>query len=386
MRLPRPIGNLLLAAAALIALVGAAELTLQLVMPIVYRPRITKIDPLVGWYHRPSVSTVSVLEGHKYRESYNTHGYRAPEHSYDRASGFRRIVFLGDSFVDGSEVGDEELFTWHLQQDLPQADVINLGVYAYSTAQETITLEHVGVRYHPDLVVLLTISNDFPGNAVNLSYFGPSPRFLLDKDSLRFEGTTSRPARAAFRASNLPAPAMSFLHEHSLVYYFLNHFIYQRLISQRIEALLNEQIRALTRAEQVELYRRLVSRMRRLCDDRGVGFLVVFGYARSELQPDRDSPNTDVLRALAADGVPTIDLYDALRDAELSPGPSLYYRENIHWNARGHRFVADALRPTLESWLRDHDRSTRPTTEGIGPGTTSSNAMNAINAAGPHTS
>ena len=65
-----------------------------------------------------------VLEGHQYQLSYNRHGYRPPEHTYDNLEGTFRIVVLGDSFTDGSEVGDEETFTWKLQQRLEGAEVI----------------------------------------------------------------------------------------------------------------------------------------------------------------------------------------------------------------------------------------------------------------------
>jgi hypothetical protein len=260
---------------------------------------------------------------------------------------------LGDSFVDGSEVGDEELFTWHLQRDMPGVEVVNLGVYGYSTAQEAIALERVALRYDPDLVVMLTIPNDFYGNAVNLSFFGPAPRFVMDGDSLRLETTRSPAATEAFEATNMPAPGRAFLHEHSLVYYFLNHLVYQPLIAGRTQRLLDEQGKSLTRDEQAELYRRIVRRMKRLCDERGVGLVVVFGYEQSALRADAPSPNAGVIRMLEADGVETFDLYESLRAAELSGEPSIYYREDIHWNVRGHRLVADLLRPRIDEWLRD---------------------------------
>jgi hypothetical protein len=349
----RAIGKgLLLSAATLVILTLVLELLLQFVMPLVYRPRFTRVDPVLGWYHNASVETNSVLEGHEFHESYNSHGYRSPEHALAKPAGVSRVVILGDSFVDGSEVGDEELFTWHLQQSMPGVEVVNLGVYGYSTAQEAIALEHVAMRYDPDLVVMVTIPNDFYGNGVNLSYFGPAPRFVLDGDSIRLESTRSATATEAFEATNLPAPARAFLHEHSLVYYFLNHLVYQPLIAARIQKRLDEQSKALSGSQQVELYRRIVRRMKRLCDERRVGFAVVFGYEVSALRADAPSPNAGVIELLKADGIETFDLYDTLRAAEHSDEPSIYYREDIHWNVQGHRVVAEALRARIEEWLR----------------------------------
>jgi hypothetical protein len=350
-RARRLAANLFLSIGSLAVFLVVVELVLQFVVPLVYRPRLTKLDPELGWYHRSSVEAANTLEGHTYRESYNGHGYRWPEHDYRKAEGTRRIAVLGDSFVNASEVGDEETFTWHLQTRLSGVEVINLGVYGYSTAQQLITLERVAFRFHPDLVVLVTLPNDYPGNNLTFNYFGPAPRFVLDGDSLRLEATNSPAARAAFRATNLPLPGMAFLHRHSLVYYFLNHSIYQRLIAARIDSVFASQREALSRPDSIELYRRLVARMKKLCDDRGVDFLVVFAYERSELRERRPSPSARVQAVLQGDGVATLDLYPALRDAELGGGPTLYYREDIHWNTRGHRMVADLLRPHLERWL-----------------------------------
>ena len=140
------LGKLALAATSLLVFILIAEAALQFVMPAVFRPRFTRLDPELGWYHYPSVSHGETLEGHAYTLSYNAHGFRPPEHAWSKPAGTQRVLVLGDSFVDGSEVGDHELFTWHLQQCLAGVEVINLGVYGYSTAQELLALERRAVR------------------------------------------------------------------------------------------------------------------------------------------------------------------------------------------------------------------------------------------------
>lgn len=355
--------NLMFASATLVIFVLVLEVALQFVLPLVYRPRFTKIDATLGWTHKASVGTKSTLEGHTFRDSYNSHGYRWPEHSVNKPAGKLRVAMLGDSFVDGSEVGDQELMTWHLQQAMKDVDVVNFGVYGYSTAQESLTLEHVALSFDPDLVVLVTVPNDFSGNLNNVSFFGPAPRYMLSGDSLVYESTRSAEARATFRATNLPVPGMTFLHEHSLVYYFLNHFIYQRFTGAKIQSLLEAQMKSISPADQVELYRRIVRHMKQLCDARGVGFLVVLSYEKSNLHPGPDSPAAQLVNLLQSDGVSTLDLYKPLRDAEQAADSSYFYKEDIHWNVRGHRLVANLLRPPIEQWLRDHRQlvDSRPT-------------------------
>jgi hypothetical protein len=141
---PRWLFNAVLACTSVIALLLLTEFVLSVLVPLVYRPRFTQLDDVVGWYHTRSVSGTDELEGHRYTISYNSHGYRAPEHAYAKPIGTQRVVVLGDSFTDGSEVGDDELFTRKLEQALPGVEVVNLGVYGYQTAQELVTLEDRG--------------------------------------------------------------------------------------------------------------------------------------------------------------------------------------------------------------------------------------------------
>lgn len=44
-------------------------------------------------------------------------------------------------------------------------EVVNLGVRAYSTAQEFLYLREEGLKYHPNLVLLGFYSNDFRENS-----------------------------------------------------------------------------------------------------------------------------------------------------------------------------------------------------------------------------
>jgi lysophospholipase L1-like esterase len=341
--------NLAMAAASLFACALLVELALQLAMPLLFRPRMTRVDPVLGWYHNSSVTNAEEIEGHRYQLSYNSHGFRPPEHGYAKPERMRRVLVLGDSYTDGSEVDDRELFTWHLQNCLEGVEVINLGVYGFSTAQELVALERFGLGYSPDLVLLLSISNDLVENVLGLQSFGVAPRFVLEGDTLAFEGTDHPSARALFSATNLRAPR--WIHQHSLLYYVLNHYIYHRLFAEKISETQKRRIATLTPAERVELYLRIVSRMRDITARSGAGLIVVLGYMRNELLGDEASPLAGIARQLAATGIQVVDLFGALRDAERDGERSLYYREDIHWNPRGHEVVAALLQPVVEHWM-----------------------------------
>jgi hypothetical protein len=344
--------NVALAFASILMLLLGSEALLKLVVPVVYRPQVTRVHPVLGWTHAPSASVTGELEGSTLRVSYNQHGYRIPEHTFDNPDGRQRVVILGDSYVDGAEVDDRDVHTVLLQQRMPDAEVINAGVYGYSTAQALITLEEVGLRYGPDLVVLLTVENDFFDNTRNFAYFGPAPRFRLDADSLILEPATGTLAMETFRATNLPVPwVMPYLHRHSTVYYLLNHHIYQRIIGTRIEAIMASQVNAVSPDDRVELYRRIVVRMARTAERAGADFVVFFAYLRGEVRRNDASPRAELARRLTDDGVAVVDLFDELREAELSSPASLWYELDSHWNPLGHRTAAELMRPRIEEIL-----------------------------------
>lgn len=329
------------------------EVLLQLVVPLAFRPRYTRIDERLGWHHNPLVSHHNTTEGHEYILSYDEAGYRP---RLARSQGARtensRLMVIGDSFVDAAEVGDQETFVWLLDECLPGVDVDNLGVYGYSTAQELILLEQEIERYDPDLVLLLTISNDFVGNTMALESFGPAPRYLLDGDDLRFESTAHPAATRALLSTNIPAPR--WIHRHSLLYYVVNHYVYQPLIAEKIERVRRERAEVHAAEDRMELYRRLVRRIHERVDAHGADLLVGFGYLRPELSIP-ETPNAKIRQILAEDGIRSIDLFDALKQAEQDSstrGESLYYREDIHWNPRGNKAVAGLLAPVIAEWRK----------------------------------
>ena len=136
------LGRALLLVGTLLLLAVVAELALRFGLPLV-KPRFTQVDQDLGWRHNPSVGMHGNREGHAFYLSYNNHGFRPPDRTFEKPADQRRIVVLGDSFVDGAEVGDDEVFTWKLNERLDGFEVINLGVYGYSTSQELlIPLQH----------------------------------------------------------------------------------------------------------------------------------------------------------------------------------------------------------------------------------------------------
>jgi hypothetical protein len=76
-------------------------------------------------------------------------------------------MILGDSFVEGFTVAEEDTLSEQLsillnqQDNLPPIEVINAGTASYTTGNETLYFESEGLRFEPDVVLLVFyVGND----------------------------------------------------------------------------------------------------------------------------------------------------------------------------------------------------------------------------------
>lgn len=140
-------------------------------------------DPTLGWV--PLANREFRVKGDYIR--HNSRGFRDTEHLRDDRPG---ILFLGDSFVWGYGVGQEERFTDKLRLKLPEAAIFNLGVSGYGTDQEYLLLQQNFDFYRPRIVFLeFTTDNDENDNSTDMrygTYF--KPYFRAEGDKLQLCG------------------------------------------------------------------------------------------------------------------------------------------------------------------------------------------------------
>jgi len=94
----------------------------------------------------------------------NSIGFRSPEPA--DGDGGRRIVGIGDSVMFGWGVSDEQTYLAVLEEELDHrlgplgGTVINTAVPGYNAVMEVETLEHRGLRFRPDVVIMNFVGND----------------------------------------------------------------------------------------------------------------------------------------------------------------------------------------------------------------------------------
>lgn len=331
------------------------------------------VPGFVGWMRGPEYTTqvrISPL------------GLRDPRTSYEKPPDTFRIVLLGDSFVEGVQVNEQETVAQQLEAILNdgsprRVEVINAGVAAYGTAQELLFFEQEVQRYQPDVVVLFFFAwNDVKNNSHRLEIpernlrLALKPYFELDRQGQLNLIPGPPPAPVP--------PAIQLMRAHSWLYNIFEGTIFAQLgpqfVRQDIEVVGGAitPTRGLYTVNQGEEWERawrlttaLLARLRDRSAEHGAPLLIasVPGWEvdldwwhrmmtreRSSTKGlDPDFPMQRLGAAAEEVGVPFLDLLPGMRQAtEDGQGP-LYYPKDGHWNAAGHAFAARALAADLVS-------------------------------------
>ncbi|MGH7393408.1 MAG: GDSL-type esterase/lipase family protein [Candidatus Rokuibacteriota bacterium] len=318
----------------------------------------------------------------------NSHGFRDREHTYDKSAGTRRVVLLGDSFIEALQVPFERSVTPLLEDRIRRVngavEFINLGLSGFGTGRQYLMLREYGLRYQPDLVVLFFVGNDISDNSRRLQgkpfvpYPLPAPNGSLARD----ERGQPRFSPFADRTSRLGAVA-TFLRNHSKGYRALREAIDS---SASLNGLLYRVGLMTTPPEQVnrpsadnfgfyEIYRLnptpvwaeawaltegMLVATRDLAAAHGARFAVVLVPSAWEVYPelwegilrripamrdvpmDLELPSRRLGAFLAAHRIPYVSLLTEFR-ARAGKLPLLYVAGDAHWTADGHRLAADLL-------------------------------------------
>jgi hypothetical protein len=306
--------------------------------------------PVLGWQKKAGFTGVHVgPEGtYRVRESMNSKGIRGPEYPYEKPPEEFRILFLGDSYAEGYAVEFEDLLSEVLKRRLLReqrrpVQVINAGTGGYSTDQELLWFTTEGIKYRPDLTVLLFCYNDVLFNAVDRYWRGYKPLFRIDGDTLKLTNVPVPPPLPAAQQPTSQAPsAERWLYRSSYLYRSLSDAVnpnetsvpdYVRFADWRKAT--GEEKRAgwtITKA--------LVWKLKAEAQATGSRLLVM-------IVPGNREVTRGVVSICRETSIDCIDPTARFLDEGLKlkqHGKKLTYAPlDEHWNAEGHRLAADVL-------------------------------------------
>lgn len=285
-------------------------------------------DASLGWSHIPNAKGTFRALGDETFITINSKGFRDIERTYERDRSQYRIVVLGDSLVWGYGVNQQETFTALLEQNCPGMEVINLGVSGYGTDQELILLQKEGIRFRPDLVVVVITPNDFQTNVQTKAYLVyHKPVFELSNNGLRL--------------TNIPVPTQKgFERVGSML------MRYSFLLNKVASTYHGFALTVMLRESGIENTNRDGRFPRNHAEDITVAMLLHMGMMMKEQNAE--------LVLIMADGMGgrgedmeklfrsrAIRIVNMDHDFRKSYSEKLHLGDGLHWNAAGHRKVAD---------------------------------------------
>ncbi|MCB0320201.1 MAG: SGNH/GDSL hydrolase family protein [Bdellovibrionales bacterium] len=154
-------------------------------------------NPILGYEFKPNYRSTN-YDAHQSFPFINSVGMRDRERALTPKPGVIRIALLGDSVVAGNGIrSDSQIISSQMESVLGERfEVLNFGVGGYCTRAEVEVLQEKALKFHPKVVVLLFVYNDFiNSNGVIIERLRPesayvrSPfveRAFLSSDLFRF--------------------------------------------------------------------------------------------------------------------------------------------------------------------------------------------------------
>src|SRR3989338_553025 len=319
---------------------------------------------------------------------HNSLGLRSPEIKIEKSQDTFRILFLGDSFVQGYGVEEEESFPRLLEKELntkfggkPKVEVVNAGVPNYSPLIEYLYLKNEGLKLSPDLVILEFDLTDFSNDLVysrEVNYAErEEPLGFMKKDNpeVKDQEVITKPASTEEMSSSkllpfLPGDLKRFFYDSSAIYRWISSqlkiMLGQPLADAEPDSLENFYtiVKDDTSSDEKlwEQPRKNISLIRSLLADKSIPFVVsahphavlvdgkewnngrlLHGLERGEVYSDRYF--SQLANFLYSQNIPFISLLDYFRQTSLRP---LYFPFDGHFNTNGHKVAANGIMKELE--------------------------------------
>ena len=289
------------------------------------RDRLYTNDPLVGWRLLPSNKVYRrFCDGKLKICSTNSKGLASfNEYAYTRNEGRRRVVIIGDSITEDFYNQDEgKSISQVLEAGMINSDVINMGCGGWSTDQEYLFFKQEGIKYAPDIAILILGDNDYREcmSSYAASCSGrQKPVFEVRDGELVLKKT--------------PNMLYEFLRDHSYVF-FLGVYLYNAIIWRLTGA--RTGFKRFSQDESRAVVYSIVEELSKLCVTSRVTFIVVRVYSKSSLiNKTKDTP---LIEHLMGKGILSVDCFDYLHRER----NDIFY-DYCHYNAKGSKIVADII-------------------------------------------
>ena len=269
--------------------------------------------------------------------AHNSLGFRDTEHALAKPAGSFRIVALGDSFTYGAAVPFAQTYLAQLETMLndrgalhPSVEIVKLGIVRYFPEPERLVLEHYGLQYSPDLILVGFVPNDIIDTALGI-------------DAIQ---TDSAGKLRTSESKELGSVGM-FLVEYSHVF----RILLSRYVASRLQRRTPSRPEDIYRADgfHEKDWRRVedeFGRIRDVANRSGAKLAIIYIPMLEAWAPQHAYPSERVATWSARNGVSFIDTLPPLRAASLA-GVRVYYVKDGHCTPEGYAIIARTIAAEL---------------------------------------
>jgi len=268
-------------------------------------PRYVLHDDQLGWRYLPSVDVRHKTQEFDVGIQINSRGERDDEAAPEEKAQHGKLLLLGDSLAFGWGVEQADMLATRLEATLDR-EVRNLAVSGYGTDQELLKLRLEGLSQKPVAVIVVFCDNDVEEVLRDVMYGKRKPRFALAADGLEL--------------ASVPGP-QQFWERASYLY----RSVRKQVLDAAQDPLSDDEVLA-----GKKLVLRLFTAMAEELQEESAALIIVHAGA-DWIEAGFARPGNAYV----------LDVLPALMAAEAT-GP-VVFAHDPHWNARGHRAVAEAI-------------------------------------------
>ena len=340
-KLPDALGKALLLVLSLSLSILGAEMATRLVYGHFLgkwgeRAEFFSYDSLLGWRGRRNVEAQFQRTDFSVTVRQNRYGHPGVEYPVGKPLGKWRILLLGDSYTWGYGLDQDKTFAALLDEQLPATQIINMGCSGFGTDQELLALETDGLRFSPDVViVVVSLPSDFHNNTHSVQYSYPKPYFVIATGSLE--------------RRNVPVPHRN-LAQRVSCYLTRRSALYNYIRARRIRLPFRKDVpQGESGAEEVIITAELLKEIDRLCSAHGATTLIVLNPTiTAKTYRMYGSDKMDRLDMLLRDAhLPVLNLSHAFSDHVRTSSDRIIFQHDSHWNEVGHQLVAATIQEAL---------------------------------------
>ena len=307
-----------------------------------------KYHPRLGWWHQKNKKSFLVRDNQLVSVSTNSIGLRGPrEYSKIKPKDVDRIYVLGDSFVFGFGVLDNETFPVVLEELNPSAEVFNMGVAGYGIDQMYLLLKEFPEYESPDIVIIALYPEDFwrAIRAFSDAGYG-KPYFVLNEENKLVLKHVPVPEGKQFTVNQFP----KIIEKNNSLEFLERSRLVQLIHRAKIKLFKILKLEDPDSREEWILGREILKKMIVFIENNNARPVLMI------VPPERwitgtDEPIRESLGRFAKrENVGIIDLTELLRKKVSKSNVYDYYiKGDKHWTAKAHRLVAEEILRYLEA-------------------------------------